>query len=93
VDGQVGGENLTFALNEVFTLLIDEAAGLGGDVLKFGGDALLILFSGHEHEALAVEAAALMQQAIESATMCSAVSRTWRSSGAAAATPAHCGRT
>lgn len=65
-DGKVGGENLTFALNEVFTLLIDEAVALGGDVLKFGGDAVLILFTGHDHELRAVAASALMQRAIES---------------------------
>ena len=65
-DGKVGGENLTFALNEVFTLLIDEAQALGGDILKFGGDALLILFDGDDHARRAVVAAARMQNAIES---------------------------
>src|SRR5687767_3181682 len=40
--GKVGAEELTFAINHCFGLLLADAARFGGDLLKFGGDALLL---------------------------------------------------
>ena len=55
--GKAGGEELTDHLNAVFGRLVATAADFGGDVLKFGGDALFILFSGLRHECRAAAAA------------------------------------
>ena len=62
--GRVGAEALTDVLNEVFGALLTVATGHGGDLLKFGGDALLLLFDGPAHERRACAAAAGMQQAL-----------------------------
>lgn len=62
--GKIGAEELTDILNQVFTGLLDEAASFGGDLLKFGGDALLLLFRGDGHAPRAVAAAASMQAAL-----------------------------
>ena len=48
--GKVGAEELTDVLNEIFGRLLTVAASSGGDLVKFGGDALLLLFTGHHHE-------------------------------------------
>ncbi|MEY2452233.1 MAG: hypothetical protein QOD92_1807, partial [Acidimicrobiaceae bacterium] len=48
-NGKVGAEELTDTLNVVFRKLLDVAAGFGGDCLKFGGDALLLLFRDDGH--------------------------------------------
>src|SRR4051812_38582105 len=47
--GREGAEELTSLLTGVFTGMIAEVDRFGGDVLKFGGDALLILFQGAAH--------------------------------------------
>ena len=47
--GKVGAEELTDTLNAVFGELLRIAGTLGGDCLKFGGDALLLLFTGDAH--------------------------------------------
>jgi class 3 adenylate cyclase/tetratricopeptide (TPR) repeat protein len=44
--GREGAEELTVLLNGCFTRMIAEIERFGGDVLKFGGDALLILYRG-----------------------------------------------
>ena len=44
--GREGAEELTALLNGRFTGMIAEIDRFGGDVLKFGGDALLVLFRG-----------------------------------------------
>lgn len=62
--GKVGAEELTDVLNEVFTALLDVAESYGGDLLKFGGDALLLLFTGEAHAARAAAGAAGMQAAL-----------------------------
>jgi class 3 adenylate cyclase/tetratricopeptide (TPR) repeat protein len=59
--GRVGAERLTDVLNDVFGRLLGSAAAHGGDLLKFGGDALLLLFSGNGHEVRAAAAASAMQ--------------------------------
>lgn len=44
--GREGAEELTVLLNRCFGGMIEIVDRYGGDVLKFGGDALLILFTG-----------------------------------------------
>ena len=63
--GKAGVEQLIDTLNGVVAPLVDTAAALGGDTLKFGGDALLLLFAGDEHERRACAAAHDMQGAME----------------------------
>lgn len=47
--GKAGAEELVGAISGVFTHLLTESGLYGGDVLKFGGDALLLFFSGDDH--------------------------------------------
>jgi class 3 adenylate cyclase len=42
--GREGAEELSTLLDTVFSQLLTEAENEGGDVLKWGGDALLLLF-------------------------------------------------
>lgn len=63
--GKAGVEQLIVTLNGVVAPLVSTAAALGGDTLKFGGDALLLLFAGDEHEGRACAAAFDMQVAME----------------------------
>ncbi len=62
--GRIGAEEVNRVLNEVFTALLDEALGRGGDLLKFGGDALLLLFTDDGHVDRAVEAANAMRRTL-----------------------------
>jgi class 3 adenylate cyclase/tetratricopeptide (TPR) repeat protein len=62
--GRAGAEELVFLISSVFDGLISAAAQRGGDVLKFRGDALLILFEGPRHEQRACTAAVEMQSVI-----------------------------
>ena len=62
--GKAGVEQLIDTLNGVVAPLVETAAALGGDTLKFGGDALLLLFTGDEHERRACAAAFDMQAAM-----------------------------
>ena len=59
--GRAGAEELVLAISGVFEGLIGIANRRGGDVLKFRGDALLILFSGDAHAERACRAASEMQ--------------------------------
>jgi class 3 adenylate cyclase/tetratricopeptide (TPR) repeat protein len=59
--GREGAEDLVATLVRTFTLLL-AATDDGGDVLKFGGDALLISYTGHLHERRACHAAYMMQR-------------------------------
>ena len=62
--GKVGAEELTDHLDSIFTELITVAGRMGGSMLKFGGDALLILFWGQNHERRAAHAAIDMQDTL-----------------------------
>ncbi len=62
--GREGAEELTSLLNRVFTSMIAEVDAHGGDIVKFGGDALLVLFTGHEHTARACAAALAMRRTL-----------------------------
>ncbi len=62
--GKVGAEELTAAIGTCFVSLLDLAVSYGGRLLKFGGDALLLFFSGEAHEARACRAAIEMRRAL-----------------------------
>ena len=62
--GRAGAEELTDLLNLCFEDMIATATAFGGDVLKFGGDALLILFTGADNAARACAAAVGMRSGI-----------------------------
>ena len=47
--GRIGAEEIVEALNRVFGPMLTIAAARGGELLKFGGDALLFLFRGADH--------------------------------------------
>ena len=59
--GKVGAELMRDTLDGVFTALLDEAYDWGASLLKWGGDALLLLFDGPDHERRACRAAWEMQ--------------------------------
>jgi len=60
--GKVGAEELTDAIGTCFTRLLGVAYGNGGGLIKFGGDALLLLFTGTDHAAKASRAAVGMRR-------------------------------
>ncbi len=63
--GKIGAELMRDTLDGVFTALLDEAYEWGAGLLKWGGDALLLLFDGPGHEARACRAAWEMQRTID----------------------------
>jgi class 3 adenylate cyclase len=63
--GRAGAEELVLLISGVFQGLIGISDRHAGDVLKFRGDALLILFSGQGHERRASHSASHMQWLIE----------------------------
>jgi class 3 adenylate cyclase/tetratricopeptide (TPR) repeat protein len=65
--GKEGAEELILLVSGCFEGLIRIAARHGGDVLKFRGDALLILFDGDRHAERACRASAQMQWFIANA--------------------------
>src|SRR5690349_12770252 len=44
--GRAGAEEVTDVMNSTFSALLEKAYALGGGLLKFGGDALLLLYEG-----------------------------------------------
>ena len=62
--GKLGAEELIVLISRCYSGLIDIAERYGGDVLKFRGDALLLLFDGERHEERAALAALAMQSFI-----------------------------
>jgi class 3 adenylate cyclase/tetratricopeptide (TPR) repeat protein len=70
--GRIGAEELVETLSRVFGSMLDTAASRGGQLLKFGGDALLFLFDGDDHArqgaSTAVEMRAALRQASEIVT-------------------------
>lgn len=65
--GRVTAEELTDLLSDVFSRMIDRVQERGGIQLKFGGDALLSLFSGRDHATQAACAAVEMRQELRNA--------------------------
>jgi class 3 adenylate cyclase/tetratricopeptide (TPR) repeat protein len=62
--GKSGAEELTATIDTCFVTLLDLAVANGGRLLKFGGDALLVYFSGEAHQARACLAAIEMRRAL-----------------------------
>ena len=71
--GRIGAEELTDVLSRAFGAMLDLAYARGGALLKFGGDALLFLFTGDAHPMQAASAAVEMRAALRE-------SRSWRTS-------------
>ena len=63
--GKIGAELMRDTLDGVFRALLDEAYDWGAGLLKWGGDALLLLFDGAGHPSRAARAAWEMQRTIE----------------------------
>lgn len=59
--GRVGAEEMSDALNATFGALVRVAADDGADLVKWGGDAVLLLFDGPGHAARACRAAHRMR--------------------------------
>ena len=64
--GKEGSEEISDTLDDCFTQLLDVAYDYGAGVVKWGGDAVLILFTGADHAARACRAGAGMQRTIRS---------------------------
>jgi class 3 adenylate cyclase/tetratricopeptide (TPR) repeat protein len=65
--GRIGAEELTDVLNHVFGKMLEVAYQYGGNLLKFGGDALLLIFREREHEIRAASAAVEMRRVLKEA--------------------------
>jgi len=65
--GRIGAEELTEVLNFVFGKMLGVAYDRGGSLLKFGGDALLLIFTGSDHPVQAASAAVEMQAVLREA--------------------------
>jgi class 3 adenylate cyclase/tetratricopeptide (TPR) repeat protein len=63
--GKVGAEEVSDTLQTIFTQLLDVAYDYDGGLLKWGGDALLVLFEGPGHAQRACRAVAGMQQTLD----------------------------
>ena len=62
--GNEGAEQLTSLLNQCFTAMIEACERRHGDIIKFGGDALLVLFTGEDHARHCAIAMAEMHQIV-----------------------------
>src|SRR5688572_5169232 len=62
--GREGAEELSNLLDSVFSQLLTDAEDEGGDLLKWGGDALLLLFDGADHGRRAARAGLRMHRAL-----------------------------
>jgi class 3 adenylate cyclase/tetratricopeptide (TPR) repeat protein len=60
--GKVGAEEMNQILNDCFTECLSSGYAFGAGVIKWGGDAVLLLFEGEEHECRACRAAFEMQR-------------------------------
>ncbi len=65
--GRIGAEELIETLNRIFGTMLEQAAVRGGELLKFGGDALLFVFRGDEHAFRACRSAVDMRAALREA--------------------------
>ncbi len=59
--GKVGAEEMSDVLNATFAALLADARLHGADLVKWGGDAVLLLFRGPEHASRAARAAHRMR--------------------------------
>ena len=65
--GKVGAEEVSQILNAAFISLLDVASGWGADLIKWGGDAVLLLFQGDGHAVTACAAASEMRRTLRRA--------------------------
>jgi class 3 adenylate cyclase/tetratricopeptide (TPR) repeat protein len=63
--GKIGAEALTETIDRCFVELLGIASGNGGQLVKFGGDALLLLFTGEGQAVRACRAAVDMRRALK----------------------------
>jgi class 3 adenylate cyclase/tetratricopeptide (TPR) repeat protein len=66
--GRIGTEELVETLSRVFGGMLGITANRGGQLLKFGGDALLVLFTGPDHARQAASAAVEMRRDLRRAS-------------------------
>lgn len=59
--GRIGAEQIIDTLNSIFGSMLVTAAGRGGELLKFGGDALFFMFRGEGHAERACDSAVAMR--------------------------------
>ena len=62
--GREGDEELSLVISDCFAGMIEDCATRGGDIIKFGGDALLVWFHDDGHARRAVSSALAMQLTI-----------------------------
>src|SRR6478736_8173389 len=62
--GKAGAEEVTEVMNATFAALLAVAYAQGGGLLKFGGDALLLLYEGEGHAGRAARAAFEMRRTL-----------------------------
>jgi class 3 adenylate cyclase/tetratricopeptide (TPR) repeat protein len=62
--GRSGAEEVTDVMNATFSALLQVAYEQGGGLLKFGGDALLLLYDGEDHGRRAARAAFEMRRTL-----------------------------
>lgn len=62
--GRAGAEEVTEVMNATFAALLAVAYAGGGGLLKFGGDALLLLYEGEDHAGRAARAAFDMRRTL-----------------------------
>ena len=62
--GRAGAEEVTDVMNATFAALLDVAYADGGGLLKFGGDALLLLYEDDDHAQRAARAAFEMRRVL-----------------------------
>jgi len=66
--GRIGAEELTAVLNNVFGSMLRIAYQRGGSLVRFAGDALLLLYEGHDAAIRAASAAVEMRTALRTAS-------------------------
>jgi class 3 adenylate cyclase/tetratricopeptide (TPR) repeat protein len=62
--GRAGAEEVTEVMNATFAALLAVAYAQGGGLIKFGGDALLLLYEGDDHAPRAARAAFEMRRTL-----------------------------
>lgn len=63
--GKAGAEQMADVISDLFGQLLSRCAHHGGEMLKFGGDAALILFRGPDHAPRAAAACMQMQEVMD----------------------------
>ncbi|HEX2404693.1 MAG TPA: adenylate/guanylate cyclase domain-containing protein [Acidimicrobiia bacterium] len=66
--GRIGAEELTSVLDRIFGRMLEVSSDRGGSLIKFGGDALLLLFDTEDHVMQACAAAVEMRAALREAS-------------------------